>query len=186
MFQWTYCACRHCNHLHCCSKTESEKSIFNEFIYLKQSFKLSKKKKSNEHVIIFDRRHLVSVGMWWNKSESFLRDFIFILSIFIMSMICYWDKHATISWKIFFLFLGNASLISEALRHYQRLERQNDGETSTKKLDKHNRRHHVKDSIEQAVTHKIKVSINQQHWLGPLSMKSYRMILIKKIWSLFT
>jgi len=65
-----------------------------------------------------------------------------------------------------YLFLGNASLISEALRHYQRLERQNDGETSTRKLDKQNRRHYqnVKECkfrplvIEQAVTHKIKVS----------------------------
>jgi hypothetical protein len=46
------------------------------------------------------------------------------------------------------------------------LERQNDGETSTKKLDKQNQRHyqHVKECkfppfvIEQAVTHKLKVS----------------------------
>jgi hypothetical protein len=48
------------------------------------------------------------------------------------------------------------------------LERQNDGETSTKKLDKQNRRHyqHAKESkfqpivIEQAVTHKIKVRMD--------------------------
>ena len=43
---------------------------------------------------------------------------------------------------ILFSFLGNGSLISEALRHYQRLERQNDGEISTRKLDKQNRRHY--------------------------------------------
>ncbi|CAF5013852.1 unnamed protein product, partial [Rotaria socialis] len=60
----------------------------------------------------------------------------------------------------------NASLISEALRHYQRLERQNDEEISTRKLDKQNRRNyqHVKEckfqpiAIEQAVPQKIKVS----------------------------
>ncbi|CAF1294728.1 unnamed protein product [Adineta steineri] len=65
----------------------------------------------------------------------------------------------------------NASLISEALRHYQRLERQNDGETSTKKLDKQNRRHyqHVNECkfrpvvIENAVTHKIKPTTNHHH-----------------------
>jgi hypothetical protein len=67
---------------------------------------------------------------------------------------------------ILFFVLGNASLISEALRHYQRLERHNDGEISTRELDKQNRRHyqHVKEYkfrpsvIEQAVTHEIKVS----------------------------
>ncbi len=69
----------------------------------------------------------------------------------------------------FFLFLGNASLISEALRHYQRIENENHGERiiekSTKKSDKqHHRHHHIKECkirpiiVQQAVTHKIKVS----------------------------
>jgi hypothetical protein len=48
---------------------------------------------------------------------------------------------------VFAFLLGNASLISEALRHYQRLERQHvddDGalvEMSRRKLDKQHRRH---------------------------------------------
>ena len=63
----------------------------------------------------------------------------------IKSMICSRDKHAitfSFSLSLFLVDLGNASLISEALRHYQRLERQNDEETSTKILDKQNRRHY--------------------------------------------
>jgi hypothetical protein len=60
--------------------------------------------------------------------------------------------------------LGNASLISEALRHYQRLERQNDGETSTiKNSDKQNRRHyqHVKE-CKFSLTQKLKVSYRRK------------------------
>ncbi|UJR09777.1 hypothetical protein I4U23_014004 [Adineta vaga] len=71
----------------------------------------------------------------------------------------------------------NASLISEALRHYQRLERQNDGETSTRKLDKQNRRHyqHVNECkfrplvIEHAVTHKIQPTTN--HHFDPIQLR---------------
>jgi hypothetical protein len=69
---------------------------------------------------------------------------------------------------ICFLFLGNAALISEALRHYQRLENENNGERiiekSARKSEKHRRHYHIKECkirpiiIQQAVTHKIKVS----------------------------
>jgi hypothetical protein len=60
-----------------------------------------------------------------------------------------------------YFFLGNTALISEALRHYQRLE----NEKSTRKSsDKQQRRHyHLKEYkirpiiVQQAVTHKIKV-----------------------------
>ncbi|CAF1373512.1 unnamed protein product [Rotaria sordida] len=75
----------------------------------------------------------------------------------------------------------NSSLISEALRHYQRLERQNDGEISTKKLDKQNRRHyqHVKEckfrpiGIQQAVTQKIKPTTNNNnnHHFDPIQLR---------------
>lgn len=61
--------------------------------------------------------------------------------------------------------LGNAALISEALRHYQRLE--NDerliDKSTTRKSDKQRRHYHLKECrirpilIQQAVTHKIKV-----------------------------
>ncbi|CAF1134148.1 unnamed protein product [Rotaria sp. Silwood1] len=72
----------------------------------------------------------------------------------------------------------NSSLISEALRHYQRLERQNDGEISTRKLDKQNRRHyqHVKECkfrpivIEQAVTQKLKPTTNNHHF-DPIQLR---------------
>lgn len=66
---------------------------------------------------------------------------------------------------VYVLFvLGNAALISEALRHYQRLE--NDErliEKSTRKSEKQRRHYHLKECrirpilIQQAVTHKIKV-----------------------------
>jgi hypothetical protein len=56
--------------------------------------------------------------------------------------------------------IGNGTLISEALRHYQRLE----NETNGGKSDKQHRRHyHIKECkirpiiVQQAVTHKIKV-----------------------------
>ncbi|CAF1128972.1 unnamed protein product [Rotaria magnacalcarata] len=71
----------------------------------------------------------------------------------------------------------NASLISEALRHYQRLERQNDEEVSTRKLDKQNRRNyqHVKECkfqpivIEQTVPQKIKPTTN--HHFDPIQLR---------------
>ncbi|CAF4579696.1 unnamed protein product, partial [Rotaria sp. Silwood2] len=77
-----------------------------------------------------------------------------------------------------FFCLGNSSLISEALRHYQRLERQNDEETSTRKLDKQNRRHyqHVKECkfrpivIEQGVTQKIKATTTNHHF-DPIQLR---------------
>ncbi len=54
-------------------------------------------------------------------------------------------------------------MISEALRHYQRLE--NEEKIITKKSDKqHGRHYHIKECqirpiiVQQAVTHKIKVS----------------------------
>ena len=67
-----------------------------------------------------------------------------------------------------FIFLGNASLISEALRHYQRLENESNGEAIieklTKKPDKNRHHYHIKECkirpiiVQQAVTHKIRVS----------------------------
>ena len=68
-----------------------------------------------------------------------------------------------------FLSLGNASLISEALRHYQRLENETNrerlNEKSARKSEKQHRRHYqIKECqirpiiVQQAVTHKIKVS----------------------------
>lgn len=69
--------------------------------------------------------------------------------------------------ELIFFVLGNAALISEALRHYQRLENENQEEKiiPTKKSDKQQRRHyHIKECqirpiiVQQAVTHKIKVS----------------------------
>ena len=64
--------------------------------------------------------------------------------------------------------LGNGTLISEALRHYQRLENENQGEKirekTARKSDKHRRHYQIKECrirpiiVQQAATHKIKVS----------------------------
>ena len=45
--------------------------------------------------------------------------------------------------------LGNGSLISEALRHYQRLERQQQKSMTikTSSIDKQNRRHHPHEAM---------------------------------------
>ena len=61
--------------------------------------------------------------------------------------------------------LGNASLISEALRHYQRLENESTRERAIEKSGgkQHRRPYHIKESrirpviVQQAVTQKIKV-----------------------------
>ena len=114
--------------------------------------------------------------MWWNSSESFWRtDNASSFSFLSRASSCQWSVIEISIFRTrnlrddfsYSYFLGNASLISEALRHYQRLEHQNGGgETSTKKLDKQHRRHyqHVNECkfrplvIEHAVTHKIQVS----------------------------
>ena len=73
------------------------------------------------------------------------------------------DQLNEIDKKLSHLFLlGNTALISEALRHYQRLENEKSTRKSTS--DKQQRRHyHIKECkirpiiVQQAVTHKIKV-----------------------------
>ena len=81
---------------------------------------------------------------------------------------------------ILFSFLGNGSLISEALRHYQRLERQNDGEISTRKLDKQNRRHyhHHQQQQQQQVNEckstsadKIKLTTTVKKHFDPIQLR---------------
>jgi hypothetical protein len=60
--------------------------------------------------------------------------------------------------------IGNTALISEALRHYQRLENETNGKKSDRQ-QQHRRHYHVKECkirpiiIQQAVTHKIKVCL---------------------------
>ena len=59
--------------------------------------------------------------------------------------------------------IGNTALISEALRHYQRLENETNGKKSDRQ--QHRRHYHIKECkirpiiIQQAVTHRIKVSL---------------------------
>ncbi|CAF2117751.1 unnamed protein product [Rotaria magnacalcarata] len=74
--------------------------------------------------------------------------------------------------------IGNASLISEALRHYQRLENENNGETNlpklTRKSDKHRRPYHIRECrirpiiVQQAVTHKLK---STSHHFDPIQLR---------------
>ena len=76
---------------------------------------------------------------------------------------------------MFFFSLGNAALISEALRHYQRLENENHREKSSRKSDKQHRRHyHIKECkirpiiVQQAVTHKIR---STSHHFDPIQLR---------------
>lgn len=96
-----------------------------------------------------------------------------------MSFLFLFACHYDIFIYLFFTYfhLGNASLISEALRHYQRLENENHSEKIIEKLakrsDKNRHHYHIKECkirpiiVHQAVTHKIKVSyeknINSRH-----------------------
>ncbi|UJR36306.1 hypothetical protein I4U23_029034 [Adineta vaga] len=73
---------------------------------------------------------------------------------------------------------GNGTLISEALRHYQRLENDNQGERirekTTRKSDKHRRQYQIKECkirpiiVHQAVTHKIKPT---SHHFDPIQLR---------------
>ncbi|CAF1008117.1 unnamed protein product [Adineta steineri] len=72
----------------------------------------------------------------------------------------------------------NGTLISEALRHYQRLENENNGEKliekSARKSEKHRRQYQIKECkirpiiVQQAVTHKIKPTY---HHFDPIQLR---------------
>ncbi|CAF4678654.1 unnamed protein product [Rotaria sp. Silwood1] len=82
--------------------------------------------------------------------------------------------------KMLYIFKrkSNASLISEALRHYQRLENENKQEKFIEKLtnksDKHRRHYQIKECkirpiiVQQAVTHKIKPT---SHHFDPIQLR---------------
>ncbi|CAF1046707.1 unnamed protein product [Adineta ricciae] len=73
---------------------------------------------------------------------------------------------------------GNGTLISEALRHYQRLENENQGEKirekTARKSDKHRRHYQIKECrirpiiVQQAITHKIKPT---SHHFDPIQLR---------------
>lgn len=163
-----------------------DKSRFNEWRSLRHLIHVreqTRREKSNEHVISFDRWHLVSVE---RGVKAFDTDqlAIFVMALLEIRLSSHTQSFSSVNVYVFVFLLGNASLISEALRHYQRLERQHvdEGalvEISQKKLDKHHRRHNPQDNrplLIEPTVRREKVSWIVTTWKNISASSEKRMI----------